>query len=200
MPRLADHEQRRHQITNAARRVIASGGLEAATFQSVAAEAGVSVRLVQYYFGTKREFLLATHRAVMVRAATRFARELAALGESATPRDILRTLFTELLPLDDARRDDSIVLGAFHHATLTGAEIGAADTLGAPRFVVDTTAEQLRRLRIAETPIAARALELDAQLIASTVGGLVQGFLVDCPATEDAAELLDRLLDRMLEP
>ncbi|WP_228539386.1 TetR family transcriptional regulator [Nocardia sp. XZ_19_385] len=34
----------RQQITDAARRVIAAGGLEAATFQSVAAEAGVSVR------------------------------------------------------------------------------------------------------------------------------------------------------------
>ncbi|MGE2771299.1 TetR family transcriptional regulator [Rhodococcus sp. 1.20] len=56
MPRLVDHEVRQREITDAVRRVIVDGGLAAVTFQSVAAEAGISVRLVQYYFGTKREF------------------------------------------------------------------------------------------------------------------------------------------------
>ena len=51
MPRRVDHEARRRQITDAVVRLTVKGGLPAATFREVAAEAGVSVRLVQYYFG-----------------------------------------------------------------------------------------------------------------------------------------------------
>ncbi len=62
MPRLVDHEVRRRQITDAVRRVIVTGGLEAVTFQSVAAEAGISIRLVQYYFGRSGSRVPATAR------------------------------------------------------------------------------------------------------------------------------------------
>ena len=87
MPRLVDHEVRQREITDAVRRVIVDGGLAAVTFQSVAAEAGISVRLVQYYFGTKREFLLATHQAVRQDAGARLMQELSVLGRgSDTPR------------------------------------------------------------------------------------------------------------------
>ena len=62
MPKRVDPAQRRREITDAVVRITLKGGLTAATFREVAGEAGVSVRLVQYYFGTKREFLLATHQ------------------------------------------------------------------------------------------------------------------------------------------
>jgi AcrR family transcriptional regulator len=40
-------------------RTAAKRGLHATGMREVAAEAGVSLRLVQYYFGTKEELLLA---------------------------------------------------------------------------------------------------------------------------------------------
>lgn len=40
-------------------RTAATRGLHATGMREVAAEAGVSLRLVQYYFGTKEELLLA---------------------------------------------------------------------------------------------------------------------------------------------
>jgi DNA-binding transcriptional regulator YbjK len=46
-----DHDVRKRQITDAVVRITVKGGLASATFREVAAEAGVSVRLVQYYFG-----------------------------------------------------------------------------------------------------------------------------------------------------
>lgn len=195
MPKLADHDQRRAQITSAARRVIARDGLGAATFQSVAAEAGISVRLVQYYFGTKRQFLLATHQAVVADAGTRFTRRLSALGADPAPRDVIRAILTELLPTDADRRRDTIVLNSFHAAALTGSEVAAEDTLGAPRFLVRTVAEQLRRVRGDAAPSA----ELDAELIVVGTSGLAQTLLVDDDAGPRVAELLDRLLDRLVE-
>lgn len=199
MPRLVDHDERRAQITGAARRVIARDGLAAATFQSVAGEAGISVRLVQYYFGTKRAFLLATHHAVVADAGERFTRRLGALGADPAPRDVIRAILAELLPRDADRRQDTIVLNAFHTAALTDSEVGAEDTLGPPRFLVETIAEQLRRVRGA-VPSAEHMAELDAELIMAGASGLAQMLLVDRDADRRADELLDRLLDRLVEP
>ncbi|MEV0950772.1 TetR/AcrR family transcriptional regulator [Promicromonospora sp. NPDC050249] len=198
MPKLADHDQRRTQITDAARRVIARDGLGAATFQSVAAEAGISVRLVQYYFGTKRKFLLATHHAVVADAGTRFTRRLSVLGTDPGPHEVIRAILTELLPTDADRRRDTVVLNSFHAAALTDPDVTAEDTLGAPRFLVRAIAEQLHRVRGDAAPSAGRAAELDAELIVTGTSGLAQLLLVDDAAEARVAELLDRLLDRLV--
>ncbi|GAB4589591.1 TetR/AcrR family transcriptional regulator [Nocardia sp. IFM 10818] len=199
MPKLVDHTQRRREITDAIRRVIARGGLEAATFQTVAAEAGISVRLVQYYFGNKREFLLATHLAVVEDAGKRMAGALFALGEGAAPRDVLRTLITQLLPLDAARRDETVIFAAYHAASLTGSPITGDDNAGAALWLVHACADQLRR-QLELDPASTVSPELDGELIAGTVAGL-SGAMVQQPAryTPDVAlGLVDRLLDRIL--
>jgi TetR/AcrR family transcriptional regulator, transcriptional repressor of bet genes len=160
------------------------------------------VRLVQYYFGTKRKFLLATHHAVVADAGTRFTDRLGALGADPAARDVIRAILSELLPTDATRRRDTIVLGAFHAAALTATEVGAEDTLGAPRFLVEMIAEQLHRVRGHAAPSAGEAAghtaELDAELIVAAASGLAQTLLVDDGAKDRAEELLDRLLDRMV--
>ncbi|MGW6421777.1 TetR/AcrR family transcriptional regulator [Nocardia sp. NPDC055053] len=196
MPRLADHEERRGSITGAARRVIARGGLDAATFHSVAAEAGVSVRSVQYYFGTKREFLLATHRAVVANSGARLHQALSALGPDAGPRDIVRAVLLGLLPLDEPSREDTVILGIFHAATLTGPDLDSTDTAETPNYIVDAVAAQLRQLRgpdAEETTIRA-----DAEIVLLAVAGLAQGMLTDNDMAARAPQLVDHLLDRVL--
>lgn len=201
MPRLADHDQRRAQITTAARTVIARGGLTAATFQNVAAEAGISVRLVQYYFGTKQDVLTATHLSVVVAAGERFARNVATLGESAPPREILTAVFTELLPLDEVRREEAIILIAFHTAALTTDEVQPKDTAGPGLWLINAVAEQLRRARPdADSPTATQQLDLDAQLLVAAVGGMTQGMLTIPQSAGNAPEMITRLLDRFLNP
>src|SRR5690625_5731554 len=51
---------RRTEIMEAVERLLARGGLNAVTMRAVAAEADVSLRLVQYYGSTKDELLSAT--------------------------------------------------------------------------------------------------------------------------------------------
>ncbi|MFD4434298.1 TetR/AcrR family transcriptional regulator [Nocardia sp. NPDC058497] len=196
MPRLADHEERRRSITTAARRVIARGGLEAATFQSVAAEAGVSVRSVQYYFGTKREFLLATHRAVVANSGARLHQALAALGPDAGPRDIVRAVLLGLLPLDEPSREDAVILGIFHAATLTGPDLDSTDTAETPNYIVDAVAAQLRRLRGPEAEET--TIRADAEIVLLAVAGLAQGMLTDNDMAARAPQLVDHLLDRVM--
>ncbi|MFB8277453.1 TetR/AcrR family transcriptional regulator [Nocardia colli] len=194
MPRLVDHEVRRRQITDAVRHVIVSGGLEAVTFQTVAAEAGISVRLVQYYFGTKKDFLLATHRSVMEDAGARFAERWTTLGPDPAPREAIRAVLTELLPLDAQRRAETLILGAFGWAAITGQGIAAEETFAAPRALVTIVADQLRRTPLAGNP------ELDAELIAMAIGGLAQGMLQGYGTADAALVLVDHLLDRILGP
>jgi AcrR family transcriptional regulator len=157
------------------------------------------VRLVQYYFGTKRQFLLATHQAVVADAGTRFAERLSTLGADPAPRDVIRAILTELLPTDAERRRDTMVLNSFHAAALTGSDVVAEDTLGAPRFLVRTIAEQLRRFRGDPAEAAGRAADLDAELIVAGTSGLAQTLLVDDGVEGRVGELLDRLLDRLVE-
>ncbi|MFE3322299.1 TetR/AcrR family transcriptional regulator [Nocardia sp. NPDC059195] len=197
MPRLADHEERRRSITGATRRVIARGGLDAATFQSVAAEAGVSVRSVQYYFGTKREFLLATHRAVVEDSGARLAQGFASLGQDAGPRDIVRTILLALLPLDEPSRQNAVILGIFHAAALTGTDIESADTTGAPDYIVDAVAGQLRQSRGPDAD--EKTIIADAEVILLALGGLAQGMLTNDGYAARATQLVDHLLDRVLE-
>ncbi|WP_280379708.1 TetR/AcrR family transcriptional regulator [Nocardia wallacei] len=197
MPRLVDHEVRRRHIIDAVRRVIVTGGLEAVTFQAVAAEAGVSVRLVQYYFGTKKEFLSATHRSVMEDAGARFTHRWNTLGADAAPREALRAVLTELLPLDDQRREEALVLGAFGWAAVTGRGITAEETFAAPRALIEIVADQLRRAQHADRS-GPRNPQLDAELVAMAIGGLAQGMLQGYGTAESALELVDHLLDRML--
>ncbi len=197
VPRLADHELRRRQITDAVRRVIGGGGLEAVTFQTVAAEAGISVRLVQYYFGTKKDFLLATHRSVMEDAGARFMQRWTALGADATPREAIRAVLTELLPLDDRRREEVLVLGAFGWAAITGRGITAEETFAAPRALATIVADQLRRAQGPDV-LSPGSSDLDAELIVMAMGGLAQGMLQGYGTTQSAIDLVDHLLDRVL--
>lgn len=165
------------------------------TFQSVAAEAGISVRLVQYYFGTKKDFLLATHRSVMDDAGARFTRRRNELGPDATPREAIRAVLTELLPLDEQRREETLVLGAFGWSAITGGGITAEETFAAPRALATIVADQLRRARTGED---AGDPEADADLVVLAAGGLAQGMMQGYSTSRTPLELVEHLLDRVL--
>ena len=80
MPKRVDHAQRRAHIADALVRVAASEGLHAVTMRGVAAEAGMSLNLVQYYFDSKAKLMHAalerlerqSHERWSARLATRW--------------------------------------------------------------------------------------------------------------------------------
>ncbi|MGA4837709.1 TetR/AcrR family transcriptional regulator [Streptomyces sp. G45] len=134
MPRVADHEARQGQITDAVQRLIVRDGLAAVTVARTAAEAGVSVGLVQHYFTAKDEMLLATFTHVN----GQFAARVDALvnqgeAEGRTIAAMLRQALAELVPLDASRRSEFLVRRAFadqaaHNARL--AEVQRATLAG----------------------------------------------------------------------
>src|SRR5215208_2525933 len=112
VPKRVDHGLRRRQITDAVCRITVKGGLTSATFREVAAEAGVSVRLVQYYFGSKDALLLATQQHVAARATERIGRQRAAAADD--PKSKLRAMLGSFIPVDDETRENMLVFVALH--------------------------------------------------------------------------------------
>jgi AcrR family transcriptional regulator len=99
VPKVVDVEQRRTALTDAASRVIARSGIEAATMREVAAEAGWTTGALTHYFTDKRTLLLATFEASLAnRRALRPSRA------TAGPAAQLRATLEGALPVDADRR------------------------------------------------------------------------------------------------
>jgi AcrR family transcriptional regulator len=103
-PRIAEAD-----LTDAVVRVVAERGLDAVSVRSVAREAGVSAGAVQYYFPTVDALLHAAYRRVIDRVLARARR----LPPVTRPREFVRALLLELLPLDDEREAELRVGLAF---------------------------------------------------------------------------------------
>ncbi|HWC67630.1 MAG TPA: TetR/AcrR family transcriptional regulator [Acidimicrobiales bacterium] len=99
MPKVVDAAQRRSEITDAASRLIARAGIEAATMREVAAEAGWTTGAVMHYFADKRELLLTTFQESLSRRRSRRPP-----GATTSPAERLRASLEGALPVDEERR------------------------------------------------------------------------------------------------
>ncbi|WP_433316220.1 TetR/AcrR family transcriptional regulator [Micromonospora chersina] len=138
MPKRVDHRERRALIADALMRVAAEQGLEAVSLRHVAAAAGVSSGMVQHYFRTRDEMMTFALAVVRDRNEARVTRAIAALGATPAPRELLRTMLAELLPLDEERRADGRVALAFLAYTAVRPAVAAAlhdETAGLLDFI-----------------------------------------------------------------
>ncbi len=112
MPRRVDPRARREQIARALLRVTATHGLDAVSLRHVAAEAGVSMGMVQHWFRTKDEMLRFALQTVSEHVEARLGQRITEI-EHGSPREAVRALLVELLPLDEKRRLEAHVAVAF---------------------------------------------------------------------------------------
>ena len=115
----------------------------------------MSLRLVQYYFGTKEELLLAAmqHLAARfsARAVARF-REASGSASPARPRDVIAAILAEGIPADDERRTFTIIYTAYLALSLTDPALAMAPLVKNSGAVTDVIAAQLRAAQAADTP------------------------------------------------
>jgi AcrR family transcriptional regulator len=140
MPKKVSHHERRTLIADALMRVAAQRGLEAVSLRHVATEAGVSSGMVQHYFHTKDEMMAFALGVVREHNQARLTAAVRRLGESPSPRALLRTMLVELLPLDEPRRMDGRVALAFLAYTAVRPDAAAAlheDTAAMLMFIAD---------------------------------------------------------------
>jgi AcrR family transcriptional regulator len=200
MPKRVDHEERRRQIADALLRTAATRGLHATGMREVAAEAGVSLRLVQYYFGTKEELLLFAMQQLAAQFAERGLariRRTKPAGGSAQPRDVIAAILTEGLPADDERRTFSILYTAYFALSLTDPALAIAPLVSNSAAVIDVVAAQLRASQAAGgTPVC---LDPDTEAVSllAMSAGLGTSVLAGHSSPGQAQAVIDYHLDRL---
>lgn len=126
MPRIVDHEARRRQIAGSVERLVATDGIDGVTIARTAAQAGVSVGLVQHYFDSKDEMLLASFRQIRAGVDQRIL-TMRQRSEQAGARieQMLVDGLAELLPLDAVRRREGRATLAFMARSFDNPELAA---------------------------------------------------------------------------
>jgi AcrR family transcriptional regulator len=182
VPKRVDHEERRRQIADALLRTAATRGLHATGMREVAAEAGVSLRLVQYYFGTKEELMLFAMQHLAAQFGERGMARIKRLKEThnpVSPRDVIAAILTEALPADDERRTFTVLYTAYFALSLTEPALAIAPLIRSSDAVAGVVAAQLRAAQVAgHTPAhldpdleAFSLLAMSAGLGTSVLGG-----------------------------
>ena len=200
MPKRADHEARRRQIADALLRTAATRGLHAAGMREVAAEAGVSLRLVQYYFGTKEELLLAAMQYLAARFGERAMariKQASGSGGPASPRDVIAAILAEALPADDDRRTFYVVYTAYLALSLTDPALAIAPLVKNSEAVTGVMAAQLRAAQAAGDAPAHLDPDLEAVSLTAMSAGLATSVLVGQSSIQQAQAVIDYHLDRL---
>ena len=185
MPRKVDHRERRELLADALMRLAAARGLEGVSLRHVAAEAGVSTGMVQHYFRTKDEMMTFAFDMVMDRVRERSQAELA----PASPRELVRSLLLQVLPLDETRRLENHVALAF----LAYAAVKPSIASGLREVVAEMRTYLADQLRAAG-PAGGVDPERAAAGLLALVDGLGLQLLSRQYAEEDAVAALDAQL------
>jgi AcrR family transcriptional regulator len=197
MPKYVDHEQRRGTLAAAVVRIASGRGLQAVSMREVAAEAGVSLRVVQYYFHSKEELLTGTLRHLGEQLASRVRRRVAATSRTPTPRQVLHGALTAIIPTDDQSRQMMLAYTAFYNYTLTHPGL-AADGLRYGAALEDFLAQ-----RIGEAQAAGELrADIDPQQTAAALFALTNGLslsvLIGQRDGDAALAILNQHLDGLL--
>jgi len=178
-------------MTDAVCRITAKGGLTAATFREVAAEAGVSVRLVQYYFGSKDALLLATQRDVAQRATARLT---TMINSTDAPRVRIRTILRSFIPTDDESRENMLMFVALHTASLVDPTLARREA----RDVPDALHRTIQKLLVAGGLSPGSDADYEAAILISAVPSLAQAVLDGSMKAKRAFEILDYAIGKAL--
>ncbi|MGW0481521.1 TetR/AcrR family transcriptional regulator [Nonomuraea sp. NPDC003214] len=199
MPRQVDHDLRRRQIAEAVWRLATRGGLEDVTLRQVATEAGVSARLLQYYFGTRDQLLLGALEILNADAEERARRRLELLGDEPGTRALVRGVLMELLPLDEERRNRHLVYVAYFVRFLADPAL-AAVAHDAPLALEGLVAGLLARGLESGEVRPDVDVEAEAAFLVAGAEGLMSRVLLGQRTPEEAVALVDRQLGRVFAP
>lgn len=199
MPRSVDHDARRSDLAAAVWRLVAHGGMEAVSLRSVAAEAGVSMGRVQYYFPTKDDLLLHGLQEAHRRMESRIAARLAEQDSTAGEREVLLAVLDELLGEHPETRD------AIRIHTFFAARASQDDRLAAVLTDGDEELEALAVSVIAHAKQSGRVgpdidPELDGHALWTLARGLGGDVVLYGASIERARRVLHHVVQRVAPP
>ncbi|MEV4436528.1 TetR family transcriptional regulator C-terminal domain-containing protein [Streptomyces sp. NPDC049555] len=195
MPKQVDHRERREAIARALWRVVEERGIVHLTMREVAQEAGMSLGQLQHYFASRQAMLSFAMDFASEQTTVRVDSGLKHLGDQPHPRDVLRLMITEMLPLHaDARATSRMsaayVLEALHDEAVRAR---ARDGLLQGRSLV----EQLLRRAIADGHIAADRDPVTETDLLLALTGFTTLLELDVIAPQGVLAAVDAHLDRL---
>lgn len=196
VPKQVDHAQRRNQLAEALWTIAERDGLAAATVRKVAAEAGVSVGMVQHYFSTKDEMLLFALNWVGEDLGQRLTARVTALPEPREPYDVVWIVLSERLPAQPRSRVYVQALVTWLSHGETNPEL-AEYMLQGTRTLRDYVAGQLRGAQ--QTGDIADAVDpvRTADGLLALADGLSSHLLQDLHTTDTALNVLAERLGQL---
>ncbi|MEV7194649.1 TetR/AcrR family transcriptional regulator [Streptomyces sp. NPDC093510] len=188
--------RRRRLIAVAVWRIAAERGPDAASMREIAAEAGVSLRVVQYHFDSKHQLLVCALR-LLHEENERSARSR--IPEYLTdPRALLCAVLDEFLPLDTQRTAALRVFAAYYARSLTDPELSAVflhDEQPLERLVTDLIAAGAA----AGTAVTGLDPRHEADLLVSGATGLGMDVVHGRRTLADVREVLDYHVGRLFQ-
>jgi TetR/AcrR family transcriptional repressor of bet genes len=190
-----DRQARRQQIIDAVVRTTTSGGLQAASFRSIAKEAGVSVRLVQYYFGTKDRLLTDTLLEVGKKAIGRISRAIDDLGPDPSPKEKITTILEQFLPLDHERWESMLVFIALRTASLTDHSLRSSDKTGLDTSLIQIIETELERAVADGDARPGLDPHQESTMLVVTMTGIANGLLAETLTHDESQSSLRYVID-----
>jgi AcrR family transcriptional regulator len=200
VPKQVDHEARRRTIVEALFRVAEREGLAAATYRTIAEEAGIRPAQVQYYFATKAALIEGALMELGQRIVGRGLTLMNAAGPDPSPEVRLRAAVEGSHPVDAATRQELVLFYLFYVAAVSDPTVAESGVIVSQRFIADTFAEWIR----AAQDRGEVAPDLDpvheARLILFANSGLVLAALVGIHSIDNATATMTYLLDKLFTP
>jgi AcrR family transcriptional regulator len=197
MPKRVDHTERRTAIAEALVRVAGRRGLHAVGMRDVAAEAGVSLRLVQYYFETKEKLLLFGLEHLTERFGKRVSARVQAAGDDPGPREMIEALLMAALPSDEDSRTFHFVYTSYAVLAVTDQALAAQPFIKNPDAAEDAVTRLLRQAQKAALLKPGVDAQLEAAGLLAMSAGLGTSILVGQRSPESAISVLDHHLNRI---
>lgn len=179
MPRTADHDGRRAQITTGVRELALVSGLGSVTVAGAAKAAGVSVGLVQHYYDSKESLLADTLSRLLSDIEGRVDATITrAERDHARIEHMLGAGLLELLPMSPAHRDETYLRHAFAGLALDNPTLAEHQRAFDGRFRDRITQAVTNGLECGEVTTGTDSL-LEAEAAFALTQGLAARLLLD---------------------
>lgn len=193
-----DHEERRTQIAEALLRIADTQGLQSASMRAVAAEAGVSLRLVQYYFTTKEALLLDALARLQSQLQARMNTWIAAAGTPPTPRSVITAILSCIVPTDAESSRIARTYNGYYTLVLSDPDVLEKHGAAQPAVLEGFLAKQVRAAQETGEISADTNPEMAAAGLLAMVNGLGSSVLGGQRTGEEALTILRYYLDTTL--
>ncbi|OMI39619.1 TetR family transcriptional regulator [Streptomyces sparsogenes DSM 40356] len=178
-------------------RVAARDGLHAVTMRAVAAEAGMSLNLVQYYFDTKAQLVHSALLHLEHQSHERWAARLESLNDPETARACLEAFVAEAVPTDEASRAFRLVWTSYAVLAMTDPELAEQPFIEGPNRLERQLTEVLARAQKAGRIAAHLDVSIEATRLLSLSHGVGTSVLVGQRSATQALEVMHYHLARL---